>query len=160
MNKQKLIERLQDIEWDDFEVKEAKSEIPKSSYESVSAFSNTAGGWLIFGVKKTGKEYDILGVTNPEKISQDFLGILRNGSKFNRKITAKCKKYAIDNKTVLAFFIEQRHPREKPIYFDNQKNTFIRAGGADQRATAEEIDNYYRTALIHCRSRRRQSYHQ
>ncbi|MFH1751618.1 MAG: hypothetical protein ABH821_01620 [archaeon] len=44
MNKQELIEKLQDIEWEDFEVKEAKSEVPKNSWESVSAFSNTSGG--------------------------------------------------------------------------------------------------------------------
>jgi len=40
-----------------FEVKEAKSEVPKTAWETVSAFSNTAGGWIVFGVKKTGKEY-------------------------------------------------------------------------------------------------------
>jgi ATP-dependent DNA helicase RecG len=145
MNKQQLIEKLEDIEWEDFEVKEAKSEIPKSSWESVSAFSNTAGGWLVFGVKKIGKEYEIVGVKNSEKISQDFLGVLR-GNKFNKKLTAKCKKYLIDEKNVLAFYIEAKHPREKPIYYDNLKNTFIRAGGSDQRATQEEIDNFYRTS--------------
>jgi len=32
MNKQELIEKLQDIEWEDFEVKEAKSEVPKNSW--------------------------------------------------------------------------------------------------------------------------------
>jgi len=145
MNKQELIEKLQDIEWEDFEVKEAKSEVPKNSWESVSAFSNTAGGWLVFGVKKTGKSYEIVGVKNPEKISQDFLGVLR-GNKFNKKLTAKSKKYLINGKNVLAFYIEAKHPREKPIYYDNPKNTFIRAGGADQRATQEEIDNFYRTS--------------
>lgn len=30
MTKDELLSRLQDIEWDDFEVKEAKSELPKS----------------------------------------------------------------------------------------------------------------------------------
>ena len=40
MNKKELIHKLQDIEWEDFEVKEAKSEVPKDSWESVSAFSN------------------------------------------------------------------------------------------------------------------------
>ncbi len=144
MKKQQLIEKLQDIEWEDFEVKAARSEVPKSSWESVSAFSNTAGGWLVFGVKKLGKEYNILGVKNSEKISQDFLGVLRSGTKFNKKITAKPKKYSIDGKNVLVFYIEAKHPREKPVYFDDQKNTFIRAGGADQRATQEEIDHFYR----------------
>ncbi len=145
MNKRELIEKLQDIEWEDFEVKEAKSEVPKSAWESVSAFSNTAGGWLVFGVKKTGKEYEISGVNNSEKISQDFLGILR-GNKFNKKLNAKCKKYTFNGKNILAFYIEAKHPREKPIYYDNPKNTFIRAGGADQRASQEEIDNFYRTS--------------
>ena len=70
MNKKDLILRLQDIEWEDFEVKEAKTEVPKNSWETVSAFANTAGGWLIFGVRKTGREYEFVGVQNPEKISQ------------------------------------------------------------------------------------------
>ena len=46
MNKEELIKRLEDIEWEDFEVKEAHSELPKSSWDTVSAFSNTAGGWF------------------------------------------------------------------------------------------------------------------
>jgi ATP-dependent DNA helicase RecG len=146
MKRQELIEKLQDIEWEDFEVKEAKSEVPGSCWESVSAFSNTAGGWLVFGVKKIGKEYEISGVNNPEKISQDFLGVLRNKNKFNKKIQATGKKYEIGGKNILAFYIAPAHPGEKPIYYDNQKNTFIRAGGADQRATPEEIDTFYRTA--------------
>jgi len=61
MNKSELIKRLEDIEWEDFEVKEAKSEIPKNAWATVSAFSNTAGGWLIFGVSKIGKSYNICG---------------------------------------------------------------------------------------------------
>ena len=52
MTKDELIQRLNDIEWEDFEVKEAKSEVHKSSWETVSAFSNTSGGWLVFGVKQ------------------------------------------------------------------------------------------------------------
>jgi len=146
MNKQELIEKLQDIEWEDFEVKEAKSEVPKNSWETVSAFSNTAGGWLIFGVKKEGKEYTIFGVNNPDKVANDFIGVLRNGDKFNKKINVKCQKYTFDGKTVLAFYIPQRHPREKPVYFNTQKNTFIRTASGDQRATQEEIDSFFRNA--------------
>lgn len=52
MTKEELIIRLNDIEWDDFEVKEASGGLPKSMWETVSAFSNTAGGWIILGVKE------------------------------------------------------------------------------------------------------------
>jgi ATP-dependent DNA helicase RecG len=62
MKKDDLIKKLSDIEWEDFEVKRAQSEVPKNSWQTVSAFSNTAGGWLVFGIKESGKGYEINGV--------------------------------------------------------------------------------------------------
>ena len=59
MTKEELIARLKDIEWDDLEVKEAADALPKSVWETVSAFSNTSGGWLVLGVKQTGKKFEI-----------------------------------------------------------------------------------------------------
>jgi len=50
VNKTELLQKLQDIEWDDFEVKEARSELPKNIWETVSAFANSAGGWIVLGV--------------------------------------------------------------------------------------------------------------
>jgi ATP-dependent DNA helicase RecG len=44
MNKQQLLQRLQDIEWDNFEVKTAQADVPKDVWETVSAFANSSGG--------------------------------------------------------------------------------------------------------------------
>ena len=55
MTKEELIERLDDIEWEDFEVKSARNELPKNIWESVSAFANCSGGWIVFGVRRTGR---------------------------------------------------------------------------------------------------------
>jgi len=33
MKKEELIKKLEDIEWEDFEVKEAKTVVPKNSWE-------------------------------------------------------------------------------------------------------------------------------
>ena len=145
MDKKELIHKLEDIEWEDFEVKEAKSEIPKNSWQTVSALSNTAGGWIVFGVKKEGKKYDIQGVENPEKIEQNFLTILR-GQKFNHKIISRAKKYVFDGKTILAFYIP--FAQKKPVYFDSIKNTFIRSGSGDQRLTEQEIDSLFRDSAF------------
>ena len=72
MTKEELIDRINDIEWEDFEAKEAKSELPKNIWETVSAFANTSGGWIVLGVKQNGKKFEISGVDNAEKLEQDF----------------------------------------------------------------------------------------
>ncbi|MDX2247167.1 MAG: putative DNA binding domain-containing protein [Bacteroidia bacterium] len=141
MDKAGLISNLSDIEWEDFEVKEAKSDIPKSVWETVSAFSNTNGGWLVLGIRQSGKSFEVTGVQNSEKLTQDFLNTIRGG-KFNEAIATIQKKYKIEGKQVLAFYIPVSG--KKPIYFNSLSNTFIRRGSADQRATREEIDSMYR----------------
>ena len=64
MTKEELITHLQDIEWEDFEAKEAKDKVPSNVWESVSAFSNTSGGWIVFGVKQVGKKFEVQGVSD------------------------------------------------------------------------------------------------
>lgn len=104
MTKDELILRLKDIEWDDFEAKEAQNKLPDNVWETVSAFSNTSGGWIVFGIKQTGKRFDVQGVENGEKIESDFLNTLRGGQKFNVRLFAEGKKYTIDDRLVLAFY--------------------------------------------------------
>lgn len=50
MTREELIAKIQDIEWDDFEAKEALNELPKNMWDTVSAFSNTSGGWVLCDV--------------------------------------------------------------------------------------------------------------
>ena len=141
MTKSELISKLGDLEWEDFEVKEAKAEVPKSSWETVSAFANTNGGWLVFGIKQSGKSFEIQGINNPEKIEQDFLNALRV-DKFNIPFSPKSVKYDFEGKTVLAFYITPSN--KKPVYYNTQANSFIRRGSADHKASKEEIDAMYR----------------
>lgn len=67
-----LIAKLADLEWEDFEVKAAKGRLPKDTWETVSAFSNTSRGWLLFGIIQNGKQFEVQGLNNPEKVEQDF----------------------------------------------------------------------------------------
>ncbi|MDR2890576.1 MAG: putative DNA binding domain-containing protein [Alistipes sp.] len=138
MNKDALLKRLSDIEWDDFEVKRSSDELPKNIWDTVGAFSNTSGGWIVLGVSQNGKTFEITGVANPEKIEQSVVTTLRGRNKFNVLINPECRKYDIDGKTVLAFYIPSAE--QKPVYFNSLQNTFIRTASGDQRATDYEIN--------------------
>ena len=61
MEKTELIERLKGYEWNDIEFREARRDVPKNAYETVSAFSNTGGGWLVFGIRDGAGGYEIVG---------------------------------------------------------------------------------------------------
>ena len=141
MTKQELLSRLNGVEWNDFEVKEAKNEVPKTAWETVSAFSNSYGGWIVFGVKErrtSGKSiYEIQGVDFPEKLEQDFVTVLRSNGKFNQRISVQAAKFDIEGKIVLAFYIPMSE--YKPVYVSVPSNTYIRIGSGDQRATEFEI---------------------
>lgn len=137
MTKDELLSRLQDIEWEDFEVKIASRELPKNIWESVSAFSNGSGGWIVFGVVQNGKKFEVEGVNNGEKIESDFLNTLRSGNKMNHPILPISKKYSIEGKTVLAFYIPSSPL--KPVWYTSITNTFIRSGSGDRRATEMEV---------------------
>lgn len=141
MTKEELLLRLNGIEWNDFEVKEAKTDVPKNAWETVSAFSNTYGGWLIFGIKEKKScgvaSYEVQGVDKPEKLENDFIGVLRSNGKFNQRISVQIEKFKIDSKDILAFYIPMSE--YKPVYITVPTNTYIRIGSGDQRATDYEI---------------------
>ena len=137
MTKEDLLQKLTEIEWDDFECKRAQDKLPDDVWSTVSAFSNTSGGWIIFGVKQQGKSFEINGVNNGEKTESDFLNTLRNGQKFNMHLTARGQKYNFDGKLVLAFFVPSSIV--KPIYVGSPINTYIRTGSGDRRATETEV---------------------
>ncbi|MBD5320035.1 MAG: winged helix-turn-helix transcriptional regulator [Bacteroides sp.] len=142
MTKAELFERLKQTEWTDFEIKEALDKLPKNVWESVSSFSNTHGGWIVFGVKERRKQsgtyYEIQGVNNVEKLETDFTNTLRGGQKFNQRIASQPQRFDVDGKIVVAFYIPMSE--YKPVYIGTPAETYIRLGSTDQHATQFEVN--------------------
>ncbi|EFC75762.1 MAG: hypothetical protein KIC64_05650 [Prevotella buccae] len=89
MAKEGLLRKLLDIGWDDFERKVAQHKQPKDVSTTVSAFSNTSGEWIVFGIKQRGKAVWNTGSEQWEKMKSDFLNTLCNGQKFNMRLSAQ-----------------------------------------------------------------------
>ena len=147
MDRDEVIERLGRYEWSDVEFKEAARAAPRSSYETVSAFANTAGGWLVFGIRDLGDAFEVVGVVEVDKVQNEFLSTLRSGQKVNRNIGVAEDLIDAEDKTLLVFHVPESPRRDKPVYLDGDiRRSFIRRGGGDERCTPAEIERFLRDA--------------
>ena len=147
MTKNELIAKLNKYEWNDVECKKAQKGVPDDAYKTVSAFSNTAGGYLVFGVKDTEGKLEIVGVIEVDKVQNDFLSCIRAGDKLNRGINIQEDAFEHEGRTLLVFHIPEAQRKEKPIYLNNDiRQSFIRRGAGDERCTAVEIGRFLRDA--------------
>ena len=151
MTKDELITRLKGYEWIDFECKKAKRSIPDDAYTTVSAFANTAGGWLLFGVSEEQGQLLVTGVDHDafDQVQNNFLTVLRGGQKLNRPIAAQPYVHELDGKRILACFIPPSSRHEKPIYLKgNPRNSYLRRGASDEQVTEHELQRFLRDAAL------------
>ena len=147
MNREALVGRLNRPEWSDAEFKEARAAVPKSAYEAASAFANTGGGTIVFGVRDHDGESEVVGVDQVDKVQNEFLSIIRSGQKLSRSIEVDADAIEVDGKTLLAFFIAESPRSGKPVYLDgNPSRTFIRRGGCNERCRRSELEHFLRDA--------------
>ena len=147
MEKAELIERLKGYEWNDIEFKEARRAVPRNAYETVSSFSNTEGGWLVFGVRDGAGGFEIVGVLEVDKVQNDFLSVLRSGQKLNRVIAVDERLIEDDGKVLLIFHVPEARRQDKPIYLGGDiRKSYIRRGAGDERCTETEIKRLLRDA--------------
>lgn len=147
MNQDELLARLNGLEWNDFECKRAQRGVPDDAYKTVSAFANTAGGWLVFGVSEVDQRLEVTGVEEPDKVQNDFLGVLRGGQKLNRVVTVEAHRFEVDGKHVFAFHVPEMARAEKPLYLKGDpRQSYVRRGAGDEQCTQSELERFLRDA--------------
>lgn len=139
-----LRELIAKPEWAEVEVKAAKTRYPKEALSTVSAFANSGGGYLIFGVDER-LENPIAGVTKFDEVQNSFIGILKDTNKFSSAISFTPDMVTVDDKHLLVFHIHEAGRHQKPIYLNgDMKQTYLRKGGRDDKASDEEIKRIVR----------------
>jgi len=147
MTKEELLRLLKLGEWNDIEFKEARNAVPRAAFETVSAFANTHGGWLVFGVAQHGEEFEICGVDKPDKVQGDFLSVLHADQKVNHDVEVTEQRFSINGQIVLDFQIGENVRHRKPVYLDGDiRRTFLRKGGSNYKARMQDIERLMRDA--------------
>lgn len=129
-------------------MQKAENSVPKSAYESYSAFANTKGGYIILGVdedkKKNSPEerFIIQGITNPGKQLEDFWNTI-NGSKVNVNILRDEDVFVVeeDNVKLIVIHVPRADYKLRPVYVGENpyKGTYKRNHEGDYHATEHEI---------------------
>ena len=143
MEKAELIQRLKGYEWKDIEFKEARRAVPRNAYETVSAFANTEGGHLVFGVRQNGDEFEVVGVLAVDRVQSDFLTTLRQRTKISVVLDVKEELHRHGDAELLVFYVPEASRAEKPVYLDGNINrSFVRKGSSDIRCSVNERDRF------------------
>lgn len=131
------------------ECKRAKSEVPKSIWETYSAFANTYGGLVLLGIqedleeKDVAKRFTITGVDDAEKIRKDFWNIVNSKEKVSVNILrdADVEVIDMDGKSIVAISVPQADYNVRPVYINNNplRGTFIRNHDGDHHCPEEMV---------------------
>lgn len=143
----RLADRLHDKEALDLEYKSARNAIGKSVWETVSAFANTNGGWLILGVDDDGEP---IGVGDGAERSKQFLDLIRNRSKISFPACGAndVDIRRLDGNALVTIRVPAAPRRDRPVYIGGNpyEGTFVRRGESDYRCTKPEVDRMMREA--------------
>ncbi len=148
MDMQKLMRLIYTGEKVDVECKKAENSVPKSAYESYSAFANTKGGFIILGVKEDKKKtkpeerFIIQGIDNPEKQKEDFWNTI-NSRKVNVNILKDENVYVVeeDGVSLVVIYVPRADFNMRPVYIGENpyKGTYKRNHEGDYHATEHEV---------------------
>ena len=149
MTQDELMELLRAHEWRDVEFKEAQREVPRNAYETVSAFANTEGGHLVFGVRKSGEDVAIVGVLDIDKVQGDFLTTLRQPDKLSGVVNVREELHRHNDADLLIFYVPEVRRSEKPVFLNGDiRRSFVRSGGSDIRCSDNERNRFLLDAAV------------
>lgn len=137
------------------ECKKAEGSLPKSLWETYSAFANTAGGTILLGIEENPKVKDIsqrfcIGtIKNPDQLLKDFWNTV-NSEKVssNVLVSADVSVEQYEGQTIIRIDVPQASYHQRPVYINGNplKGSFKRNHEGDYHCTEEEVKSMLRDA--------------
>ncbi len=140
----RLVEDVMDLrcELNTIELKKAEGGTPHRLYDTLSSFSNQAGGGvIIFGIDQD-NGYDVCGVYDPQDLQVKVAEQAKQMEPIVRPLFTVAQ---INDRVVVSAEISECDVYEKPCYYrgaGKMKGSYIRVGESDQPMTEYEIYSY------------------
>ncbi len=129
------------------ELKKASNTFPNEALLTYSAFANTDGGIIIFGIEETKEGLKVTGVENPEKVKKEMFDCLNNRERVSKNLITDdmVKEEILGDKTIILVEVPRANFREKPVYLKNNlHNSYKRNFEGDYKCTEEEVKSMVR----------------
>lgn len=137
------------------EAKKALGGLPKSIWETYSAFANTFGGILLLGVEELSDGSLSVangGISTPNTLIKEFWDIINNPKKVSVNILSDKDVYVqeLDGKNIIVINIPRADRAYRPVYIDGNpiSGTYRRNGEGDYKCTQEEYLAMVRDASV------------
>jgi len=133
------------------EAKKALGGLPKSIWETYSAFANALGGVILLGVQEH-KDTSLTPVNlpDPEGMVRQFWELMRDGKTVSVNILTEenVRIAEVDGKRIIAIEVPRARRSLRPVYIggDPMTGTYRRNGEGDYRCKREEVLEMQRDA--------------
>lgn len=124
--------------------RDGQGTLPRSVWETVSAFANTAGGVIVLGVsERPDGSLEPIGIPRADKVLDDFWNAALGDDKLSARLL--CDEDAsveeVDGKRIVVIRVPWADRRVRPVYIDGDLfgGTFRRAHTGDHRCSREEV---------------------
>ena len=136
------------------EAKKALGGLPRSIWETYSAFANSFGGIILLGVEEyEDKSLHPVNLPDPEGMIKEFWNIINNSNKVSVNILSdkNVKIEDVDGKRIIAINVPRANRNDKPVYIDGNPLTgsYRRNGEGDYKCTKEDVQSMLRDAAAH-----------
>jgi ATP-dependent DNA helicase RecG len=121
------------------EAKRAARALPETTHETLSAFANTEGGWLLLGVDEGDGSFAVTGVEDVKQLQSDLQA---QCALMDPPLRATVDLVEHPDGTVLAAYVPPVPRDQRPCHRAHdgaEAASFIRVGDGDQRMTATEV---------------------
>ena len=134
------------------EAKKALGGLPKSIWETYSAFANTHGGIILLGVEEwADKSLHTVDLPDPDRLIKEFWDIVNNPNKTSVNVLSSKDVFVqeVDGNHIVVINVPRAERSYKPVYVDgNPLCTYRRNGEGDYRCTKEEYQAIVRDASV------------